>query len=63
MTSKKVCSFLVFYKQTHLEEHHLQLVNAEEKLEKMEEVEDLEKDLRITYGAHILLKDDQFPSK
>jgi len=63
MTSKKVCSFLVFYKQTHLEEHHLQLVNAEEKLEKMEEVEDLEKDLRITYGANILLKDDQFPSK
>jgi len=54
---------LVFYKQTHLEEHHLQLVNAEEKLEKMEEVEDLEKDLRITYGANILLKDDQFPSK
>jgi hypothetical protein len=51
---------LVFYKQTHLEEHHLQLVNAEEKLE---EVEDLEKDLRITYGANILLKDYQFPSK
>jgi hypothetical protein len=60
MTYKKVSSFLVFYKQTHLEEHHLQLVNAEEKLE---EVEDLEKDLRITYGANILLKDYQFPSK
>jgi len=54
---------LVFYKQTHLEEHHLQLVNAEEKLEEVEEVEDLEKDLRITYGANILLKDYQFPTK
>ena len=63
MTYKKVCSFLVFYKQTHLEEHHLQLVNAEEKLEEVEEVEDLEKDLRITYGANILLKDYQFPTK
>jgi len=51
----------IFYKQTHLEEHHLQLLNAEEKLD---EVKDLENDLRITYGADKKLeKDDQFAMK
>jgi hypothetical protein len=51
----------IFYKQTHLEEHHLQLLNAEEKLE---EVKDLENDLRITCGADKKLeKDDKFAMK